>query len=751
MKSLRWIHLVLIVVFLSACASGGEGSPLSGIFATPTPLPTAQVHITPAPDAQAAVTAFLQALQVDDFESMYDMLTQASRDGITLEDFSKRWVNVLNEMSAASIEFTILSSQLSPFDAEIGYSITYKTVLAGDIQRNMVMRLANENGGWKVQWDDALILPELAGGNLLAMEYSVPARGDIYDREGLPIVTQAEAFAFGIQTGQINEDMRDALTTELGRLCGLDPLAIDNQIDASGPGWYLPMCEGTRAEAQRLISINPGGLVVQNYQSRYYFQTGLAPQAVGFTLSISPEEYDAYRRRGYNGSEKVGQQGIERWAEDYLAGQHGGTLRVVNPSGQIIATLGQTAPQPADSVYLTIDSNLQSYAQAALEFFRGAIVVMEVDTGRVLAMASSPDFDPNYFEPTNPNNIGLGDLLNNQNQPLLNRAAQGQYPLGSVFKIITFSAALESGLYLKDTPYDCQYEFTELPDRILYDWTYEYCQQALARGQFCNTSTTTPSGLLTLQEGLMRSCNPYFWHIGLDLFNFDRQTDIANMARGFGLGSPTGIEQIPEASGQILDPVVDIDAVNQAIGQGDVQVTPLQVARFMAAIANGGTLYRPQIVERIQPIDGDPKLVFRPEAQGTLPLRDENLAILQEALFMVTNFNRGTARNNIRGIQFDTAGKTGTAESGSGLPHAWFAGYTLNEEDRTGKPHIAVAVIVENIGQGSDYAVPIFRYMVEAYYFGSPGRISYDFGQIGQPLPTPTPFGGFVPPSDDED
>jgi cell division protein FtsI/penicillin-binding protein 2 len=156
-------------------------------------------------------------------------------------------------------------------------------------------------------------------------------------------------------------------------------------------------------------------------------------------------------------------------------------------------------------------------------------------------------------------------------------------------------------------------------------------------------------------------------------------------------------------------------------------------------------------VESIQPIDGDPKLVFRPEANGTLPLRDENLAILQEALFMVTNFNRGTARNNIRGIQFDTAGKTGTAESGSGLPHAWFAGYTLNEEDRTGKPHIAIAVVVENIGQGSDYAVPIFRYMVEAYYFGSPGRTFYDFGQIGQPLPTPTPFGGFVPPSDDDD
>jgi cell division protein FtsI/penicillin-binding protein 2 len=153
------------------------------------------------------------------------------------------------------------------------------------------------------------------------------------------------------------------------------------------------------------------------------------------------------------------------------------------------------------------------------------------------------------------------------------------------------------------------------------------------------------------------------------------------MARGFGLGAPTGIEQIPEASGQILDPQSQVDAVNQAIGQGDVQVTPLQVARFMAAIANGGTLYRPQIVE------SDPADRRRPETclpsggERHASLRDENLAILQEALFMVTNFNRGTARNNIRGIQFDTAGKTGTAESGSGLPHAWFAGYTLNEEE----------------------------------------------------------------------
>ena len=740
MKALRWVNYILILVFLSACGSNGAG-PLPAIFATSPPTQTlapAQVTIIPAPDAQAAVTAFLQALQKDDYASMYNMLSQSSRDAITLEDFSKRYNDALNTMSAADIEYSINSSLLSPDAAEVAYNIIYKTVLAGDLQRDIVAHLVNEDGAWKVQWDDSLILPELAGGNQLAMEYSIPARGDIYDREGLPIVSQADAFAFGIQTDQIDLEMINTLVTDLGKLCGYDPEYIRDQIDAAGPGWYLPMCEGTREEAQRLLSINPGGLVISDeYNSRYYFKTGLAPQAVGYTQLISPEQLDKYRRLGYNGSEKVGQAGIEKWAEDYLAGQHGGILRVVGPDGQIISTLGESSPQPADSVYLTIDENMQYYAQQALEFFRGAIVVMEVDTGRVVAMASSPDFDPNLFDPNNPNNSGLTNLMNNTNQPLLNRATQGQYPLGSAFKTITTAAALESGLYLKDTPYDCQYEFTELPDRTLYDWTYDHCQDRIAAGQFCDTSDSTPSGLLTLQEGLMRSCNPYFWHIGLDLFNYDRKNDIANMARAFGLGSKTGIDQVEEASGQINDPATDIDAVNQAIGQGDMQVTPLQVARFMAAIANGGTLYRPQIIEKIQPVEGDPKLVFRPEANGTLPLRKENLDILREALKMVTQNPRGTAHYNLRGLQFNVSGKTGTAESGNGDSHAWFAGYTENKAN-TNKPDLAIAVIVENQGEGSEYAVPIFKAMVETYYYGSPQFVPW-YGPIGEPPYTPTP------------
>ncbi len=146
--------------------------------------------------------------------------------------------------------------------------------------------------------------------------------------------------------------------------------------------------------------------------------------------------------------ERIGAAGIEKWAENYLSGKHGGTLYVINPStGQIVTKVGESQPTPADSVYLTIDRNLQYYTEQAIKGFTGAAVVLERDTGRVLAMASSPGFDSNLFQPNNPNNSLLGDLLNSPYQPLINRATQGQYPLGSVFKLITMSAGMESGLY----------------------------------------------------------------------------------------------------------------------------------------------------------------------------------------------------------------------------------------------------------------------------------------------------------------
>lgn len=694
--------------------------------------------------------AYLEAFKSEDYAAMYEMLNQASQDAISPEDFADRHREALNTMSAGSFDYETLSTLINdPYTAQVAFRVIYHTTLVGDISRDMVARFSLEDGQWKLGWDTTLILPELTGGNRLAMDYQIPARGDIYDANGEAVVNQTSAVALGIIPGQMSDKNSGTLINELANLCTLDPEDIRDKIDASGLDWYIPVCESSVEEAERILAINPGGLVVTPYEARFYHQ-GLASQVVGYTQFISEENLNEYRRLGYRGDERVGAAGIEKWAEEFVAGQHGGSLYVVDSNtGQIVSTIASSNPQPASSVYLTIDSNLQYYAQQSLTSFRGAVVVLERDTGRVLAMASSPGFDANLFEPSNYNNSLLSELLNDAEQPLVNRATQGQYPLGSVFKVITFSAALESGLFLPETTLDCQYEWKGLPDRTLYDWTWEKCQETIQAGEFCNSSRNTPSGLLTLPEGIMRSCNPWFWQIGLDLYNFDRGSDIANMARAFGFGAPTGIEQVSESPGQITDPPSLLDAVNQAVGQGDVLVTPLQVARMIAAVGNGGTLYRPQIIEKIQPIDGSPTVVFKPEARGTLPLRSDNLEVLQEALVSVVENPRGTANFRLRGMDFPVAGKTGTAESGSinGKPHAWFAGYTDCAESAeeypvcSDKPDIAVAVIVENIGDGSEYGAPIFRRMIQVHYFGTPQSLFWWEASYGVPR-TPTPIGG---------
>lgn len=743
-KPYRWFNYLAILLILVACTPANK-PPES----TPT-LPSAQVSITSAPDVQAAMSTFLEAFKLENYSTMYGMLSKLSQETITQEDFTTRYKEALNSMSLTEIETEILSALTNPFAAQVAYRVTYHTVLAGDLEREIVAQLTLENGQWHIQWDEGLILPELLGGNKLAMDYRIPSRGDIYDRDGDPIVAQADAVALGIVPGQINPKSEGTLLYELYKLTGTNPEEIAESYANAGPDWYIPVGEVTADEGQRILNMNLGGLFATPYQARYYFSGGIAPQAVGYVITIPAEELEEYQRRGYGGYERIGYAGLEKWGEEYLTGTHGGSLYVINPDGQIVTRLAQSDPGPSSSLYLTIDKNLQIHTQNAIKGFSGAIVVLERDTGRVLAMASSPGFDPNLFEPTNVNNQALPELLNDYNQPLVNRATQGQYPLGSVFKVITMASALSSGLYSADTLYECGYDFVELNDRVLHDWTWEHCQNEIQysyqtdpeNALTLDTCRTKPSGTLTLSEGLMRSCNPYFWHIGLDLYSSERTSDIANMARAFGLGQATGIGQVAESTGQIDDPTDGIQAVNQAIGQGTVLVTPLQVATFMAALGNGGTLYRPQIIEKIQPLEGAPTSVFKPEARSTLPLTPEYLQIIQDAMISVIEDPRGTANFRLRGYNIPTAAKTGTAESGSGtgVPHAWFAGYTMAEES-TGLPDIAIAVIAENAGEGSDYAAPIFRRVAEAYYYGSP-QTTYWFETKFGVTKTPTPIGG---------
>ncbi|MFH2038491.1 MAG: penicillin-binding transpeptidase domain-containing protein [Chloroflexota bacterium] len=731
MKKHYWLNLVMILVLLVACSpqNGGDQN---------TPLPP-QVGITPAPNVESSMQVFMDAWMVEDFTSMYSMLTQASRDTIPLEDFSSRIKKALNAMNVASIEYKITSVLTNPLTAQVAYHITYHSSLLGDVQREPLAQLSLENGEWHVLWDDGLILPELQGGNSLQVDYRIPARGDIYDRNGDAIVTQADAISLGIVPVEVDPEQSGLLFYDLEQLTGVKAGTIAAQYEnyPENPA-YIPVGETTVERFNQRAMSKYSGLWWFDYTARYYFDGGIAPHVVGYTQYISPDNLDAYRRLGYSGSEKVGTSGVEKSGEEYLGGKRGASLYVVAPDGTILSNLAKVDPQPAQSIYLTIDRDFQKNVQDALGAFNGAIVVLERDTGRVLAMASTPGFDPNVFEPDNYNNTtGINDLFNNFNQPLFNRAAQGTFALGSIFKIITMATALETGAFTPESVYDCQYDFTELgASHILHDWTWEKCQEEKAADPQVTTCKVKPSGLLTLPEGLMRSCDPWFFHIGLTLFNNGLGTSISDMAKGFGLGSATGIQQIEESVGAVPIPGDGVEATSLAIGQGNLQVTPLQVATFLAALGNGGTLYRPQVFEKVVNVNGTATLSFTPEKVNSLPVSAENLQVIQDAMISVVKNPRGTAYARFSGLNIPVAGKTSTSETGFSDPHAWFGGYTLaNRED---KPDIAIIVFVENGGEGSVYAAPIFRRVVESYFYDRPQSVYWWESSVGITR-TPTP------------
>jgi len=732
MKRICWFYLVLTFILLAACSnSSGNGN-----AGNSTSMPTAVVVTTPAPNAEAAMSAYLDALMVEDYAAMYNMLTQSVRASISQDDFTTRYESALAAMSVGQMEYSILSTLTNPGNAQVAYRITYHSSLYGDLQHDMTVHLSLENGQWRLQWDESLILPELAGGNKLLSDYRIPARGDIYDRSGNALVTQTNTVAIGLVAGQIPPDNEEFLFTELWRLTGVRPEAIRTAYENYPSGLYVPVGEASQEAVDSRYNILSAfsGLRLSDYTSRYYYT---ASQAIGYTQAIFPEELDAYRRLGYSGGERVGKIGVEKWGEPYLAGKNGATLYLVDANGNIGNSLTQTESKPAASIYLTINKDFQEQAQQAMDGLPGAIVVLERDTGRVLAMVSSPGFDPNLFDPNNYNSMNLANMVNDPNQPLYNRASQGQYPLGSVFKVVTMAAALESGAFTPESTYDCQYDFTELgPTHILHDWTWEHCQNELQEDPTLQQCKTKPSGMLTLPQGLMRSCDPWFFHIGFDLFNQGKATAISDMATGFGLGQATGIEQVAESEGQVPVPGDGVQATSLAVGQGDLQVTPLQVADFMAAIGNGGTLYRPQLVEKVVSASGEMLLAFRPEVRGTLPLKQENLKVIQDAMREVVTNPRGTAYFRLSTLNIPMAGKTGTVETGFTEPHAWFAGYTL--ANRQGKPDIAIAVVVENKGEGSDWAAPIFRRIVEIYFYGKPQSVYWWESGIGI-VPPPTP------------
>ncbi len=701
----RFGRLFLVLAGLLFMATGC-GLPL--VRPTPTPAPTATPKL---PLADEVAFAFLQAWQRDDYPAMYSLLSLTAQETYSETLFVDTYRQVNAEATILSVEPRILAAYQPDTHAEVAFSVTFHTALVGDFQVQNQMSLTFEEDKWGVNWSPALIFPQLSAETVVRLTPRSPSRGNIYDRNGLGLAVEGERVEVGVVPGQIQDE--PALLSLLSTILGESPAKLHARYAEARPDWYVPLGQLSVEAGRRYyeaLSTTPG-VVLREAWTRSYRSEIIAPHVVGFVGPIPREEVDRWRAQGYSGDEMVGQAGLERWGEPYLAGGRGGRLEILTLKGQQVAVLADKPARESSSLYTTFDREFQKKVQEILGRRLGAIVVLEAQTGRVLALVTYPLFDPNPFA-TGISAYQWQNLQADPRRPLVNRATQGTYPAGSVFKIVTMAAGMEAGGLTARSNFLCRGTWTGLGA----EWA-KTCWLKSGHGN------------ISLDKALTVSCDITFYQVGLMLNGIDQDL-LPDYARWFGLGALTGIE-IEENAGLVPDRAWKIqargegwapgDAVNLAIGQGELLVTPLQIATMLAAVGNGGTIYRPQVVEMIAADPAKPEWTFQPVAVARLPVSAENLAVIQESLHQVTAASYGTAYQAFEGLSLPVAGKTGTAESGQPKPHAWFAGYAPAEN-----PEIAIAVIVENSGEGSTYAAPLFRQVVEAYF------------NI-QPAPTPTP------------
>lgn len=646
--------------------------------------------------------AYLAAWRERDYAAMHTLLSPESQQFISIDQFAALHRSVLQKLSVQTLNSQLQSILIDGLAATATFRTEWQTVIFNRLETDHLMRLRfdPEPAQWVIGWQHNLILPVLDLGVSLLFEEAAPLRGNIYDVQAVALAKHDQAVTVGVVPQNLRDDGETLRI--LAALLSTDPVVMQEKIQQARSDWFVPLGDLSFDDSITHYDTLQGlvGVERRPYPIRSYPEDTLAAHTLGTMGPISPDKAASFQQQGYTGDELIGQTGLEAWGELFLAGRRGGRLIALSPAGQILEEVANAAPKPGGHIHLSLDHELQAMAEAALGDRLGSIVMMQPD-GFIKALATNPRYSPNDFA-TGVDVETWQRLLQDASLPMLHRPLQGVYPPGSVFKIISLAAAMEHLGYTPEHSFTCRGTWAGLgSDFVKKCW--------LEQGH----------GAITLKDGLTQSCNVVFYEIGLALHRLDPEF-LPAMARGFGLGTPTGVMGLDESAGVIptdtwkratfAEPLFNGDSVNMAIGQGFVLTTPLQIARMLAAIANGGTLYQPQVVQRISARDTGEQ-VFTPRAIGRLPVSDLTLATLRESLFDVAQSARGTTREVFADIAFSVAGKTGTAETNQEEPHAWFAGYTPAES-----PELVMVVMLENAGEGSAEAAPVFRGLAEAYF-----------------------------------
>jgi penicillin-binding protein 2 len=540
-------------------------------------------------------------------------------------------------------------------------------------------------------------------------------RGILFDRNGLPLVDNRPAFTLSLIPRELERDpaARDATLGRLASLLQIPFAELQEAVAKISPDSILPvrvrrglsMEDVARVEEWKL---ELPGVIVEVEPQRAYPNSRFAAHLLGYVREANDEQLKQGR---YRRGDMVGQSGLERLLDEFLRGKDGGERIEVDAMGRQIRLIQSTEPNPGAQVVTTVDRRIQEAAEKAMEGHAGSVVVMDPRNGDVLAMVSTPAFEIDRFTGTIDRNAWLR-VVQDPDHPLLNRTIQSQYAPGSVFKIVVAAAGLQEGTLAPTDGTYCRGEFQ------LGQWTFKDWKEG-------------GHGHVDLLAAMRQSCNIFFYEKGLKIGG----PVIAKYANAFGLGAATQIDLPGEKLGLIPQPKLRKDkrvggwhageTVNMSIGQGAVLVTPMQVARLMSAVANGGVLWKPRLVQRIERPDKGVVWSDGGSVTGHVELSPMVWAFLRQSLWSVVNEGGTGAAARIPG--YDIAGKTGTAQmiaksrADKGQDHAWFASFAPVQD-----PEVVVIVLVERGGKGGQVAAPLARKILNAIFLEKVASVDID-------------------------
>ncbi len=538
-------------------------------------------------------------------------------------------------------------------------------------------------------------LTERSEHNRIRVMPIIPPRGKVFDRSGNIIIDNRPSYTVAIVEAEF-DTVR--VLPKLGSLLGLEPAVIRERQLRNMVSRYQPAPVKRDVDFDIIAILEEQmtgfqGVTYQIEQVRQYRKETLGSSFTGYVGEASREELEAEHLPERRLGTMIGKKGLEKRYDQALRGREGTAYLEVSASGQVLGLYREKKPQPAQpgaDITLTIDLDLQQACRGILDSFCcGAIVAVDPRNGDVLALASYPDYDANMFSTVIPESAWV-DLTRNLTHPLLNRPLNGLYPPGSTVKPVTVGAALERGLIsAQSTLKPCTGGF-KFGNRIFHCWEL--------RGH----------GFLTAAHAIEQSCDVFMYQLGLKL-------GVDELSRTFaecGFGQKTGIDLPGESEGLNPNSRYYDDrygqrgwtaalVLNNSIGQGELLVTPLQLAQLYCGLANkNGAVYRPHILKSIHHANHTVE-EYTPQIKFSLPFSNQTLDLLREGLRLVVAGEHGTARS-LRNNRYSIGGKTGTVENPHGENHSWFVGFAPLEA-----PEIVVAVIVENAGHGAEVAAPI--------------------------------------------